>query len=91
MPIEEQTFPIVTITSCQGDKTLFCFTSAATYQDFLVWATWSPLNEGYTISITKEPTFNFDDWVRKRSDAETKRHSQMLKCFQSYNNDLFSQ
>lgn len=82
-PIEEQSFPVVTITSPQGESTVFQFTSAGNYQEFIVWATWWPMQNGHTLTIEKKPRM-MEEWARKRSDAETQRYDQMMRCFRSY-------
>ena len=79
--LDEQKVPVVIITSPEGTSTTFVFTSATNYPSFLIWATWGPLEQGYTLIIKKIPRreSNID-----RSEAEQKRVEEMMADFRSY-------
>ena len=67
---EEQKIPVVTVTSPFKNDTTFVFKDAASYQNFIAWATMSLLEEGYTFSVHKvkineAPTVIKTDFYKK--------------------------
>lgn len=70
--------PIVELIDTEGVNTSFSFTSASLYKDFLIWATWGPLHEGWSMRVTKQTDL--------RDDAGTERYNKLMDDFLDYRN-----